>query len=74
VRRGVGPHRLSFRLALRNSAAMIRRLACLAILLALAACARLVETDQARRLHSSPLPTMALSLRLASPTAPRQVA
>jgi branched-chain amino acid transport system permease protein len=40
--------RLSFRLALRNSRAVIRRLACLAILLALAACTRLVETDQAR--------------------------
>ena len=40
--------RLSFRLALRNSQAVIRRLACLAIVLALAACSRLVETDQAR--------------------------
>jgi branched-chain amino acid transport system permease protein len=42
------PRRLSFRLALRNSRAVIRRLACLAILLALAACSTLVETDQAR--------------------------
>jgi branched-chain amino acid transport system permease protein len=40
--------RLPFHLALRNSRAVTRRLACLAICLALAACARLVETDQAR--------------------------
>ncbi|MGD1015080.1 MAG: branched-chain amino acid ABC transporter permease [Roseiarcus sp.] len=40
--------RLSFRLALRNSQAVIRRLACLAIAFALAACSMLVETDQAR--------------------------
>jgi branched-chain amino acid transport system permease protein len=42
------PRRLSFRLALRNSAAVIRRFACLAMCLALAACSTLVETDQAR--------------------------
>jgi branched-chain amino acid transport system permease protein len=42
------PRRLSFRLDLRNSQPVIRPLACLAILLALAACSTLVETDQAR--------------------------
>ena len=60
ARRAVAPRRLSFRLALRNSAAVIRRLACLAILLALAACSTLVETDQARLCRMA-LPALAPS-------------
>jgi branched-chain amino acid transport system permease protein len=60
ARRAVAPRRLSFRLALRNSQPVIRRLACLAILLALAACSTLVETDQARLCRMA-LPALAPS-------------